>query len=78
MKPRERERVDKGRRGFFRLCAAYVGINAFKTKKAEGHERDFGYAPASGQQGASEAWSRARTTCATYGNHAPGSLNSRP
>jgi len=31
------ESVNKSRRGFFRLCAAYVGIDAFKTKEAEGH-----------------------------------------
>ena len=33
----ERERVNKSRRGFFRLCAAYVGLDAFKMKETEGH-----------------------------------------
>ena len=67
MKPRERERererVDKSRRGFFRLCAAYVGIDAFKNKA----EADTFLVP---NNGASD---RCRTGCKIYPNQSPGS-----
>ena len=37
---RERERVNKGRRGLFRLCAAVFGINVFKEKLPQAYFED--------------------------------------